>query len=605
MIKKGLLLILMLFFSVAYADSAPEPLAADKAFVVSATVDDESRLVLHWQIAPNYLLYKDKISLTTLADNHSQLGHVQLPAGVQKQDEIHGVFQAYFNELTLTVPLKTHDGRLSVAINYQGCSADGFCYAPITQYVQVDLSQMAANQPIPLSEDLGVRLQNGNLLQQDFATQLLQDKHYWVIALGFLLFGVLLSFTPCVLPMIPILSSIIVGYGKTISTRRAFTLSVSYVMGMSLSYALAGMLVALAGNHIQTALQQPWVIILFSLMFALLALSLFDWYELKLPNRLHKKIFSWSHHHEGGTLVGVFFMGALSTLVVSPCVSAPLVGVLAYIGNSGNVILGGLALMALGIGMGIPLILIGTSAGKFLPKSGAWMVRVKHFFGLLMFGVAIWMLARVLPGAIILFLWAVLAFASALFVRHLRFSRKVWRHMHHGVAAAVLVYAFVLLGGAFYGQTDPMYLVNQLTSANPIENSNLFIAVKDMQELDTQLAAAKQDNKPVLLDFYADWCASCVYMDKHVFNHDEITTALKNYVVLRIDVTKNDIFDRTVLARFKVVAPPTMLFFKGDGEENHAQTIVGEVNAYEFLANLSGPSADQTIKLCKNNSFSC
>jgi thioredoxin:protein disulfide reductase len=503
------------------------------------------------------------------------------------------------------VPLAALKGNLALNISYQGCSSSGFCYTPVKKTLNVNLPDIKPPQDITQNiGDFKQRQQTGSLSEQGYAAQLLSGHHYVLIVFGFLFFGLLLAFTPCVLPMVPILSSIIVGFGNKISTKKAFCLSLSYVLGMAIAYAAAGMIVALLGSSVQIALQKTWVIVLLSSLFIVLALSLFGLFEIRLPNALHQRLVAKGNRYQGGTYIGVFFMGVFATLIVSPCVSAPLVGVLAYIASSGDVVLGGIALLSLGIGMGIPLLLLGSSAGKLLPKAGQWMEVVKHIFGLMMLAVAIWMLSRVLPGAAILFLWAILAIVAGVYVRQLKRSKRIWHHMHHGLGLVLVSYGFVLLVGAIIGQTDPFYLFNPPETTIAANTKPAFAVVKNMEELDEQLTLAKSNKQQVVLDFYADWCASCVVMDRYVFAKPEIKSALSKFILLRADVTQDNAFDQALLHRFKVIAPPTIIFFNTEGQIMSRSEIVGEVDAKQFLVDINQVTKDQN-KYCENQAATC
>jgi thiol:disulfide interchange protein DsbD len=345
---------------------------------------------------------------------------------------------------------------------------------------------------------------------------------------------------------------------------------------MAITYAIVGMVIALIGSRIQAELQQPWIIILFSGIFVLLALSLFGFYELQLPATWRQRVAAWNHRQKGGTYFGVFLMGSLSTLIVSPCVSAPLVGVLAYIGRTGDVLLGAMALFAMGIGMGIPLLLIGVSADKLLPKAGPWMVTLERTFGIMMLGVAIWMLSRMIPGPITLFLWAILFIIAAIFLGVFSAvpARFVW--LVKILSIMSLVYGMMLLVSSV---EDGRRHVEQVVMP--------FTIVRSMQTLEQELNAAKQKKQIVLLDFYADWCSSCLAMDRRVFSRSDVQTALHSFRKLRIDLTANNAFDQAVLKQFDVIGPPTMLFFDKEGQELTSQRIVGEVSPTILLLHIN------------------
>ena len=577
--------LLLPFVSVAETVS---PLPADQAFAFSAYMDQNNQLILQWDIAPGYYLYRNQLKFTPTPLNHVSIGNIKLPEGKIKRDMLHGNYQAYMGSLKIPVAvIKAKKGVLNLTIDYQGCSSAGFCYTPIKKSLKVDLSRIS----IPQSLNQYVQSAGDTKPAEsydDYISAFFDGNHSLpIIILSFLGLGLLLAFTPCVLPMVPILSGIIVGQGRQKNKKKSFFLSLAYVGGMAITYAIAGIVIALIGSSIQAELQKPWIIVLFSGLFILLALSLFGFYELQLPAGLQRQVTELSNKQSGGTYLGVFLMGCLSTLIVSPCVSAPLVGVLAYIGQTGDVVLGAFALLALGIGMGIPLLLIGISADRILPKAGPWMTMIERIFGFVMLGLAIWMLSRMIPGPITLFLWATLFIVAAIFFGIFSPVPKQLQWLVKGLAVSMLTYSIILMIGAAKGNSDLFHPWEQFDNVGQEANTkSVFNIVQSMDELEEQLALAKKNHQIALLDFYADWCNSCVIMDRTIFSRADVKKALKNVMLLRADLTKNNAFDQALLKRFKVVGPPTIIFFNREGQELTSPRIVGEVNAEEFLATI-------------------
>lgn len=581
-----LVILLSLFIPFSYAENSLQPLPPEQAFIFTTHLTKNNQLTLQWNIAPGYYLYRDQLRVKLAPASQVQLGEVNLPEGVQKTDSIRGSYQIYSGTLTLDVPLASIDkGMLDLIIGYQGCSTKGFCYTPINKSLQVDLANLTAPQDLTKDIAIAKPAETHFLSEQEYAKQIFVEGSFIMMILSFLGLGLLLAFTPCVLPMIPILSGIIMGHRKKLTTLKTFSLSLSYVLGMAVTYAIAGVIVALIGSHIQTSLQQPWVIGIFSSIFVLLALSLFGVFQIQLPAKLQKSLIHLSNAQKGGTYIGVFLMGSISSLIISPCVSPPLVGVLAYIGQTGDVWLGASALLALGIGMGIPLLVIGASAGKLLPKAGPWMQTVEKLMGIMMLAFAIWIVSRIIPGPVTLFLWSIFLIGISVFMGV--FS-KAKQRLRRRFALIIFIYGIILMIGAALGNSDPLHpWENWKFNSTTEQSESQFKTLKNMQQLDQAFALAKQQSKPVLIDFYADWCESCVRMERYVLNRSDVQKALVDFILLRADVTENNSFDHALLARFHVIAPPMFLFFDQQGDELAHENIVGEVDATTFLSHVN------------------
>ena len=430
------------------------------------------------------------------------------------------------------------------------------------------------------------------MAEQDRIAGLIGSSALWLVLLTFFGFGLLLTFTPCVLPMIPILSSIIVGQGDKVTTGRAFVLSLIYVLAMASTYAVAGVLVGLSGENVQAWFQNPWVLGAFAALFVALSLSMFGFYELQMPAFVQEKLATISNRQRGGTYTGVAVMGLLSALIVGPCVTAPLVGALIYIAQTGDAVMGGAALLSLGLGMGVPLLLVGTSAGKLLPRAGAWMDSVKAVFGVMILGLAIWMLERVLPLAITMALWAVLLIASAIYMgalEPLREGVSGWRRLWKALGLVMLLYGSLMLIGAAGGGTSLLYPLKGMigvpgggaTATAPAHEIE-FRQVKGIEGLERVLAEASAQQRPVMLDFYADWCISCKEMEAFTFSDERVQAALAPAILVQTDVTDNDELDKALLKRFGLFGPPAILFFGDDGVERRNFRVVGFMKAEPF-----------------------
>lgn len=562
------------------------PLPAQEVFQVQAKPLDPNTFQLHWTIKKGYFLYKDRINLDNLSETSIQIGTIIFPKATSKRDSQGNAMAVYANQLTLAVPvLGKQSGAASMQVQFQGCSETGFCYPPETKNITLQIDDQLA-----LTEaTIQTVTEKTQTLPEDTITSAFTQHHWIITTLIFYGFGLLLAFTPCVLPMVPVLSGLIVGHGKNITIRKAFFLSASYVLSMSITYALAGAAIALLGSNINIALQSPWIIGAFSLVFVLLSLSMFGVYELRLPYSWQNRISSITRSGSGGHYFSAALMGSLSTLILSPCVTAPLIGALGYIASSGNVFLGTLTLFALGLGMGTPLLLIGTSAGKLLPAAGHWMNGIRFIFGLLLLSVAIYLLERLLPGPVVMVLWAALLIFSGIYCGAFQRSITTMEKLGQGLGIMLLIYGACILVGASMGQENPLQPLATLprSALLPVENNTTVRTVKDLQNA---LYAAK--GKPVMVDFHADWCASCKIMQATILQDLYVRKLLKSFAIISVDLTDNTPDRDALLKTFQVIAPPTFLFYDAKGEAQPALTLVGEVSVNTFLKPLEKLSTD-------------
>ncbi len=586
------------------APGEDEILEPEQAFRFDASVEAPDRLRLIWAIAEGTYLYRDQLQIDLENATGVALGPYELPPPEIKKDSIRpdgsiGDVAVYKHEIDLSVPLvrtATAATQAELAVKYQGCAERGICYPPITKQIRLDLPEAAAaevssaapeTRPVPATTPQPETAPAAS--EQDRIAAALQQGDTWLVIASFFVFGLLLAFTPCVFPMIPILSGIIAGHGASITTRKAFVLSLVYVLAMALTYTAAGVLAGLFGANLQAAFQNPWILGAFALVFVLLALSMFGFYELQLPSVLQSRLTEISNRQRGGSLIGVAIMGLLSALIVGPCVAPPLAGALIYIGQTGDAVLGGAALFALSMGMGAPLIAIGTSAGKLLPRAGAWMETIKAVFGVLLLGVAIVLIERVVPPAVALVLWGLLLICSGVYLgalQSLPAESSGWRTLWKGLGFALLVYGVLMLIGAAAGGKDTVQPLRGLGfggGSGAAEHVS-FRRIKTVDDLDRELAAATGTGKPVMLDFYADWCVSCKEMERYTFSDPAVVSALSRFVVLQADVTANDADDQQLLqGRFGMPGPPAIIFYGPDGEERRELRVVGFMPADQFL----------------------
>ncbi|MDH4259078.1 MAG: protein-disulfide reductase DsbD [Gammaproteobacteria bacterium] len=563
-------------------------LPVDEAFIFTAAADGGAQIALDWQVAPGYYLYRHRVSAKTATAGFS-LGEIAMPPGKKKTDEFFGEVEVYYHELIATVPVeRPSDGStLEITVGYQGCADAGLCYPPVTKTVTIELpppgTPSRADAPPMVAEQdrLAAQIATGNLL---------------IVMAIFFVGGLGLAFTPCVLPMIPILSSIIAGQGAAATPRRSFLLSVVYVLGMAMTYTIAGAAFAAAGKQAQAFFQQPWIIISFAILFVVLALAMFGLFELRIPAALETRLSAVSGRQKAGSLVGTAIMGALSALVVTACVAPPLVAALAVIGQAGDVLRGALALFAMSIGMGAPLLLVGVAGGRFLPHAGPWMTTVKALFGVMMLGVAVWMLERILPGPQTLALWALLVFVAGYYFGG--FGRPdpkgVPRPLVRGAGLAAIAWGVIMMIGAAAGGHDPLQPLRGISLPGALGRSQAtaaealpFRKITSVEELDRELAAALAAGQPTMLDFYADWCVSCKEMEKYTFSNADVQRDLSGFVLLKADVTANGPADQALLRRFGVYGPPTTAFFGAHGRECRGFRLVGYVPADAFREHLT------------------
>ena len=592
-------------------------LPVDDAFRFNAFPDGPDHVKLIWQIADGYYLYRARVKVATTSQQ-AQLGALQMPTGETKQDEFFGKQEIYHHELVAGVPVARASAAaftLPLEVTYQGCASAGLCYPPQTKSITVSLtassgpgtgSGSAGANAVANSagSDAGSAAAGGTnglantaadstsagataastgafVSEQDRFAELIKSGNIFLMLGGFFLAGLVLAFTPCVLPMVPILSGIIAGQGKNVTTRRAFALSLTYVLGMSLTYTIAGALCAAAGKQVQTLFQQPWILALFAAMFVVLALSMFGLFTIQMPTAIQSRVADVSNRQQAGTFGGVALMGILSALIVTTCVGPALVGALVVIGQTGQIARGAAALFAMSLGMGTPLLAVGASAGKLLPKAGAWMDTVKKLFGVMMLAVAAWMLARIIPERFSMLLWAIPALICAwiLWTETRKRTSIGWMVRFAGVAAGL--YGVSLIAGFALGNTDPLA---PLASRAGQSQELAFQHIKSVADLQQAITQAKAQGRTVMVDFTAKWCVSCKEMEKYTFSETTVKTALDHTVLLRADVTDNDADDQALLKHMGIIGPPTIAFYGLNGEERANYRVVGFMEAPKFAS---------------------
>jgi len=563
----------------------------DEAFKPILIPIDGNNVEVTFEITPGYYLYKDKISVKAVSEN-VQLGKLELPKGKIKFDEFFGESEVYFEDVFAKLPLARATPEampLELEVSFQGCAEGGLCYPPTSRIVNTSLPAATA-----VTDLASLPQRDTPISEQGKLAKVIVEGNIWGVVATFFGLGLLLAFTPCVLPMIPILTSIIAGEGDDTSPARGFMLALSYVMGMAIVYTAAGIVAVAAGAQVQAAFNQPWVLTVFAGMFVLLAIAMFGGYDLQMPSGIQSKLAGISNNQKSGTVVGAFVMGALSSLIVTACVAPALVAALAVMAQTGDYLRGGTALFAMSLGMGAPLLAVGAAQGQFLPKAGAWMVAVKSAFGFMMLGLAIWMLSRILPGSITLALWAALVFMAGVFLgglTTLTTDSSAAQKLGKGFGLLAILYGLLLFLGSLTGASNPLKPLATVSFGDGVmvaEEQHLeFRRIKTVDDLDREIAAAAAAGKTAMLDFYADWCVSCIEMEEYTFTDAGVQAALKNTVTLQADVTANDEADQALLNRFGVFGPPTIIFFGTDGQQRHGYEVVGYMKAEAFTEHLN------------------
>ncbi|MFW3372923.1 protein-disulfide reductase DsbD [Aliarcobacter butzleri] len=564
---KKILLLLILFiysFSLEFGNKVLEP---EEAFKVKF-IKNEDSLNIKFELGKDIYLYHDKLQINILKPQKIEITkELNIPKPVNYEE-----FIVHFDDLNLTIPYnllksKVDSKEFEIELKFQGCSKAGLCYAPMSQ-----------KQILVLNTNIQDEVST-NINETDSIANSLKEKNLLLVLLTFFGFGLLLSLTPCVFPMIPILSSIIVGASKneTMTASRGFFLSLVYVLSMSVAYTIAGVIAGIFGANLQVALQNPYVLVIFALIFVALAFSMFGYFEIRLPQAIQNRVNKTTDGKEKQGILGIAIMGFLSALIVGPCVAPPLAGALVYIGQTGDAILGGLALFVMSLGMGVPLLLIGLGAGKFMPKPGGWMESITKIFGIVMLGVAIWLLDRVLDATVIIYLWALLLLGSAIYL-------KIYQHiLTQLITIVIFILGVVLFVGAISGATNPLNPLEKFTSSKMTQVSDeklIFKKVKNIQELEL---AIKNSNKPVMLDFWASWCVSCKELEEITFQDEQVINKLQEFTLLKADVTENNDEDKALQKKFGVVGPPALIFWDKDKNEIQASRIIGYKNPKNFL----------------------
>ena len=572
--KKILLLICVFVYSFS-SSLNQEFLEPNEAFKPVFTKNEDS-LNFKLDLGRDIYLYDDKLKIfITKPEKIEITKDINIPKPVAYQE-----FIVQFNNLDLTIPFsllksKIESNEYEIEIKFQGCSKAGLCYAPMSEKYLITNDAKTLNQELKKEEQ---KVEATTTLNEtDSIASSLKDGNLFLVLVTFLGFGLLLSLTPCVFPMIPILSSIIVGASKNedMTARKGFLLSLVYVLSMSVAYTIAGVIAGVFGANLQAALQNPYVLVVFALIFVALAFSMFGYFEIKLPQSIQTRVNKTTDGKEKQGIIGIAIMGFLSALIVGPCVAPPLAGALVYIGQTGDAILGGMALFVMSLGMGVPLLLIGLGAGKFMPKPGGWMESITKIFGIVMLGVAIWLLERVLSASVIMSLWALLLLGTAIYLK------TITNMITELLSSVLFILGVVLLVGLISGATNPLNPLEKLTGSKSVNTNELvFKKVKNIAELEL---AIKNSDKPIMLDFWASWCVACKELEEITFKDKEVIQKLQGFTLLKADVTQNSDEDKALQKMFGVVGPPALIFWDKNKKEVKSSKIVGYKNPKDFL----------------------
>jgi len=601
-----LLALLLLPFTVSGqgfpGSSQQDFLPVHEAFPFNALIDD-GEIVLEWRVTPEHYLYRDRMNLEVKPAEAQASDYSFSVDSVMQEDPYFGEVPVFLDDVQMRFSLDLPEGtdQADISVTWQGCAKAGLCYPPETERLTYSASD---NSLLPI-EDAPASARTGSATSGAGSTTesrggfsdlsasglqtVLQNDSLILIALIFYLLGLGLTFTPCVLPMIPIISAVVAGQ-RQLTTGQAFLLSLAYVLGMALTYAAAGVLVGLLGAsfNVQAWLQSPVVLALFAGLFGLFALAMFGVFELRMPRILQDRLTQQSQQLSGGRVASVFGIGSLSALIVSPCVTAPLAAALVFISATQDAVIGGTALLWLGLGMGTPLLLIGTGGQRFIPKAGPWMDGIKAVFGVLMLGVAIWLLERVVPGPLALGLWALLLAISGVQLGAFEPVRAGWPRTRKGFGLVLFVGAVMLMAGALGGASDPTRPLAPFLGGTQggAETEETFERYSSTEELQARMAEASRQGEPVILDLYADWCISCKIMERRVFSDPDVAAQMSSYTRLQLDVTGNTASQRALLNDYGLFGPPSLLFFNAGGEEVRDLRVVGEMNRRQFSAHM-------------------